>query len=426
MANDNEIAASKDKFLPRQVLDEDKGKHTYSIEEEFGKTKKNKSPLFYCIAGGFLLLLLVLTYTLTSFIHKSYASGVGAGLIKDIQLKSLFVESQGIYDKLRLSVQDIDNLKKEREQESLRLRQEYERDIENLKKRKLPSKKYQAEHRKKSGDFRKKLQTLRKKYNKTILEKKETARKLKKKAEKNERFLKQKALEIKQIASNYGQLEKIKLDQQLLKFNPIIKEKALRKILMEKNEFSSKSSIPLSPYPEELAAASLSKIQGKAPFEKRLEDIKKQNALLERLLKIPYVNSIPAVLKRVSSISKNITQSYEKLWQSSYKELQRKETNIRALEHAFEHYGKSLSEDSKRSLAYVLDGRDPENIYLYVKKGVEIDTSSEALIWREEDERVARVKFFRVGTEYRAQVLKAFEDEILPFDRLLLAPPEED
>ena len=240
MGNENEISASKGKFLPRQVLDQDPRADGYSINEEFSKTKKNRSFFFYFVAAGFLGLLLFLTYALTAFIHKSYEAGVGAGLIKNIQLKDLFVESQGIYDKLKLSVQNIESLKNERDEKSARLRQAYEKDIENLKQQKLPRKKYNAEQRKKTRLFKKELQALRKKYNERIREKHREAKRLERKAKQNERLLERKAAQIKEIANNYGQLQELKLAQQLLKFNPIIKEKTLKQILKEKNEFSAK------------------------------------------------------------------------------------------------------------------------------------------------------------------------------------------
>ena len=144
MGNENEIERNKDKFLPRQVLDQSVSTQAYSINEEFSKTKKNKSFVFYFVAVGFLCLLLSLTYALTAFIHKSYERGVGAGLIKNIQLKDLLLESQGIYDRIKLSAQSIESLQKEKEEKSTRLRQAHKKELAELKQQKLPYKKYQA------------------------------------------------------------------------------------------------------------------------------------------------------------------------------------------------------------------------------------------------------------------------------------------
>ena len=425
MADENKIETSSDKFLPRQIVDQETHQHNYSIDEEFSKTKKNRSLFFYFVVGGFLCLLLFLTYAITTFIHKSYEAGVGAGLIQDIQLKNLFLEHQGVYDKLKLSMQSIESLKKEREEESALLRRNYNKELQSLKQKKLSSKEHQAAQRKETRDFKKKLQELKEKYAKDIRDKRRKAQKLAKQAKQKERLLEQKASQMKEIANNYGQLQELRLAQQLLKFNPIIKGKIFKQILKERNEFSPADSIALLSYPRDVEQSPQAAKIEEDSFEKRISNIEKRNALLRRLLKVPYTNSVPTLLKRLDSLNKNINQSYEKLWQGLYTQLRSEKIKLDSLQYAIAFYSKHLNKGVK-SLAYVIDGRDLQNIYLHVDQDAQIDTPLTALILRGEDDEIARVKIFRVASEYRAQLVEMLDsDGIQPFDRLVIASEED-
>ena len=74
-----------------------------------------------------------------------------------------------------------------------------------------------------------------------------------------------------------------------------------------------------------------------------------------------------------------------------------------------------------KAIAYVLDARDLQNVYLYVDKTAKIGESTAALILRGEDEDIARVKLFHIDSEYRAQLVEMLDDDgIRPFDRLIL------
>ena len=211
---------------------------------------------------------------------------------------------------------------------------------------------------------------MQKKYAASIRDIRRETQKLERKARQKERLLEQKAAQIKQIANNYGQLQELKLAQQLLKFNPIIKEKILQRILKEKNEFSIKDSVTSLAYSADLAESTAAKVE-KASFEKRLANIKKRNALVRRLLKVPYTNSIPALLKRLDSLNKNINQSYEKLWQSLYTQLQSKQEKLDTFQYGLEYYMEDLKKRTE-AIAYVIDARDLQNVYLHVDKNAKI------------------------------------------------------
>ena len=143
---------------------------------------------------------------------------------------------------------------------------------------------------------------------------------------------------------------------------------------------------------------------------------------MQRLLKVPYTNSVPSLLARLDSLNKSINQSYEKLWQSFYRQLRIKQGKLDLFRYALgAYYTQRLKEETK-AFGYILDARHLQNIYLYISKDADLGESAAALVLRGEDDKIAKVKLFRIGSEYRAQLVEMLDsDGIQPFDRLVPA-----
>ena len=92
MANDNKIVEdliqiSKDRFLPKEVKDQEHKVAEYSLAKEFAKTKKSFDYKFYSILGIFLLTVIGGTVAITTFVDLQNQKTQYTFNIEDINLQ---------------------------------------------------------------------------------------------------------------------------------------------------------------------------------------------------------------------------------------------------------------------------------------------------------------------------------------------------
>ncbi len=411
---EHKLTLSKQKFLLSQNVEEQQQVSRYSLGKEFAKTKKNVSPVFYLVLIGFLSVLIAGTLLFSSLINRSYEMGIGADIFEDVELKDLLATSRSIQKKLQETQNSIFEFKQGHARKIKDLQEKHLSELKAINQQEISLKERLKLSNEKEKELKNKIHALNLESQKNISSKQRAAGELRDQLKKKKQQLDKSVEKSQEIANNYAKLRQLKLTNQLYKYNPSIRDWRVIRILKEKNEFSPKTYPKLSNYKDSFAKEN---ILEQASYAQRLKKIKQRNILMERMLAIPYTNSVPRLLGRIHSLNKSINQNYENLWQTLYTDLVKREQLLRSHRYALTYLARQDGE-----VGYILDPRKPQRIGLYLADIFEPNDKTRASVFRRAETYIGEIELFRLsGRQYRGRVIKlASGQQMKPFDRLVL------
>ena len=136
-----------------------------------------------------------------------------------------------------------------------------------------------------------------------------------------ERMEKQKKAFLERLSEN----EK----EYVLKYNPRFRDPALRQALAMKDELPDPASAPPVPAEQKLVS---NRITGKEELDTLKKRIKRQDMLVNRLLKVPYTNSVEPTLRVLRYLNTSIRTEYNRLLDRSTATLEKRKRAILAKE----------------------------------------------------------------------------------------------
>ncbi len=438
MGNENKVneivQRSKEVFLTDE-LRPDEPQQVYSLNEEFAKTKKNRSFLFALKVLLFLVFIVALSYALSKAIEMFRGeTQVEITEFDDLRLRDIFDSTSKYQNELNSVREELASLRARMQDEILSVKSEASRERESVLSMHLSQEETSARMAKIKNREDERIKTIHAEYQRKIAERDKKISELNQKITELNKDMKVNVQKAENIMGNYDKLYAIKMNRQkeayekeirdlkeyykryidalILKYNPIFKSGKIAEILATSKGDSS--SIPrLNAYNELLARE---KVMGKSEFERLRQNHEKYLALMERMLQIPYENSVPPTLSTMNFLSRKLTDDYEKLWKTLADTIARKNRIIQNYRYAFEYYSSLYPENG-----FVIDPRDAKAVRVQLSKIHSVKTGDYGLVFRDDDEYIGKLEFVVTDVDVVARVVEIAENKKLrPFDKILI------
>jgi hypothetical protein len=440
MGNDKQIRDSLEKtkavFLP-EVIENPEGKPVlYNLEAEYAKTRKNTPFLLYLFVAGFVVLIIVVSMIIISLKqHMNKPAEIGITEFEDVKLKELIDSSRKNEDQVDQVRRDISLLEEEYSEKIEKINQEFDRLRDSVMAQEMSEEEKNSKMTSISGDKNKKLKSAENEYKAKRREKEGEISTMEKKLKDIGSSMMDDAKKYKDILGGEGKLHKMEIqnikstyekkirdlkeadrrerDELILLYNPVFKEKNLTDFLQKPVADVKEKNQYFSGIGDDLAVENAAT---KEQIAKMVEDIKKKNALNERLKQIPYKNSVQRSLLHSDSLAKQIFNSYDTILQKMAGTVQGKNLNIKYYSYAFDYMTKSQQESG-----YILDPRDKTKVGIFINRVNKPHNGDLAFIFRTDDEYIATIKLkLYQGVLVGEVVDLSPRKEIRPFDKLML------
>jgi hypothetical protein len=145
---------------------------------------------------------------------------------------------------------------------------------------------------------------------------------------------------------------------------------------------------------------------------------------------VSYVNSVPGTLSRMESELRSATLAYRAALAKAGGALEERDARIAGLEarakkaeSALEQYRWATSQYvlDNRDGGYIIDSRDPEKILVAINPAIPVSAESQGFIVRSGDKAIATIRFYLEGAQLRARVVSIQPGEtIKPFDAVVV------
>lgn len=387
MGNDNKIkdltVQPKNQFLPEEIKDFDHKVDVYSLENEFAKTKKNRSYGVILAVIAFIGVGVAGTVLFTFWMEmRQRTNEVTITEFEDVRLKDLIDAAQKNKSKMDIAKTDLDALKLEKNKALLSVKDSFRAKKEAAASKNLPP------------DEAAKLTA--KLNNEEAAEEKKVESAYDNKIRNKEADIKRISLESDTVskkvgtaASNVDKLTELKLNKQKKEY-----EDKIEKLILKYNpKFTN----------EKLVKA----IGGKTPYSQNdiygyKQKIGDYSLIMDNMLKVPYINSVNPAIKQMDKLSRPmLNEMYEKV--------------------SFYNYAFDYMLQTKPENGYIIDARNPDKVVIHVNKRLKISEGEAASIFRNDDEYIGKISLFKSSGVYKGKVIElASGKKIEPFDKILL------
>ncbi len=429
MGNENQIKKkdliekTKSRFLPAEIVDIDKDKILYSLDEEFAKTKKNKNLLLYLFILLFIGVVVAGTFFYTDHLKKRDKDiKIDITDFDDLRLKDVLDSARKKGDNadiiaVQLQIFEIKMLDAILEVKENHHNRELSTIVQGM-----GEKETDAAIKRIRDEEVNAVNGIRQKYAGLIAAKRAELYALEKSKRESE-----KVVESKEV-SNEDRLYKLKTSQlksvqnegsRLLKdyadrysryvtnrYNPNFKSQELNGVINSKfyegikrggdfeNDYRALYKTERTDYNSDYIN-----------IRKRIEN---HDKLVKRLLMIPYINSVYPALQMIDLLSKSIFYEYER-------DVRRRDGEISNFKYAFDYILNKRPENG-----YIIDTRNPDNIVIHLYKAYRVKSGETAQVFRDDDDYIGKIQFIMRPSGMRAKVVETSGDKkIMPFDKIL-------
>lgn len=438
MGNENKvneiIQRSKEAFLPDELKPDDQ-QQVYSLNEEFAKTRKNRSFLFVLKVIAFLIFIIAAAYWGSIFIEWMRKDDeVHITEFEDLRLRDLFDNASRYQSELNGAREGLDNLRLQMQEDILNVKNASARDRESLLAKHLPAAETEAQMKKIGEREEIRVKAVREGYQRKIAAREGEIGKLNQKIADANKDMKVNVQKADSIMGNYQKLHNIRMARQkeayekeirdlknyyqryiealVLKYNPVFKSTRIQEIL--KNGPSATVDIPhLSSFSDVLRKEHAF---SKADFDRLRKNFESYAVLMDRMLQIPYENSVPPSLQKIDSLSRRITDDYEKLWISLVSVIVKKNKMLQNYRYAFEYHGTLFPENG-----FIIDPRESDSVRVQLSRIHTVKSGDTGLVFRDDDEYIGKIEFVVTATDTTAKIVDLAENKKLrPFDKILI------
>ncbi|MCP4129899.1 MAG: hypothetical protein GY754_02675 [bacterium] len=452
MGNENEInkdlEVSRSQFLPEEVHDIDGQAMLYSLEDEFAKTKKNRNILLNLFIVLFIGAVVAGTILLTNYIsEQSKNVDININEFQDLRLRELIDTAKKNESEVDVARRELEDLKFKKQNAVLDLKDEFNMKKENVYSQPLPDEDIAAKVAAIDKAEQRKVSHKAAWYDKRIAAKKREIAAIEKSMSTSDKSYKDGIKKSGAILTNYDRLYSIKakamqkthkrelasqkryyeryIKSLKLKYNPFFRSKRIKEVLQSKvDPASSKKVTELQKYNPLLSKEG---IYSEAEFGILRMKIGSHDVLMRRLMRVPYMNSVPPSLSRISFLSRSIIYDYEAMWIGLTATVDNKNKTIRNYRYAFDTILKVRPESG-----YIIDPRKKSSIIIHINKLHNITEGRTALVFRHDDEFIGKIQFIKSRGEMRAKQIESapgdgtgMKKRIQAFDKILLEMNQE-
>lgn len=429
------VERSKSRFLPEVLDDSETGRVTYSLPDEFAKTKKNKPIALYFFVLGFTAAVVACTLFFTLFIEdKNRKIDVHFADFEDLRLREVLDSARGTDTELELAKGALQALEVGKLEAILDVHKKYlkrEMDIISAKEGNAEAESRVKELR---HDEAREVADVGRSYDDTIAGKKrEIAAIINKKEAENRKLRKE---EKKAGAlNNYDRLYNLRMEKMkkaneagviglrrysdrgraylIERYNPFFKSPSVQALLGGSRDFAGDRSRFFRTYNDIITAEG---VFTKDRFSNMRNRVMDQRTLIAMLQCLPYENSIPGMLSQIDNLSGSICNDYESLWSGLATVIRKKNEKINSYEAALNHVLKEKPESG-----YVIDTRNEKAVVVYMNRILQIREGESAYVFRNDDEYIGKIEFYHTADGLRARIVEnARGASVRPFDKILM------
>lgn len=465
MDNENKINEDKNKlvksFITENVAEKYEKPKLYDLQKEFEKTKKNKQTFLWVMVFSFIAIIIIITIIFNIYIeNKRRLTTFKIPEFQEINLKDLLDTAKKLQEKLDAAKEELNALKEEKNLKIQSIKDKISNDIQLVLVKNIS--KYQKDREVKNlkRERDKLIKEVNDKYDPLIAQKEQEIAEIQKELDKYdsrlnaqvkeaqkqlERYKELSALEmekikdlyeikIKKLTQNYEtRIDNLKEYYQEYtsilenKYNPVFKDKNVKKILNEKSKIEIPENYSKFENISILENDNIINSEDKEYIENNFNDIL---ALTKRLGEIPYKNSVPIAINKILEKVKYLDYKYNTILITADNVLSEKNEiifNIKkensmlnqvvsTIQSSLDFYLTKIKEDG-----IIVSKNDDNSYFVYFKDGLEVVDNQPVYVLRNFN-IIAKGTIRKSDNYYYITVDKVINDEtIYPFDLIVLS-----
>lgn len=456
-------------------------KELYNLDEEFSKTRKNRSPVVILSISLFVIVMVAIGIAVTTYIQRrSQNVPVNVASFQDVNLMSLLDRAKQINDKLTIANRNLQTVQQNEGNDisSVQDNEAHEIDLVNNELISASAKRSRiavirsraqtqiaaihakyADPLKKARDEISNLQNQAAQYDTHQMQEAKKQEAVLNNQQKlfdmqmkqtedyyNHQLAQQKKQAEAQIATlnrHHTQIVDLLKQNQateianlIKKYNPTFTSPSIVSLLNEQIPVDPSSDAAQAPF-ERLA------VQAGVVSASSINDLQTRIAnfalLISALQKVPYENSIPPTLAHLSYFNHQIVSGYRSIGKGLTEIIAQKNNQIQQLHQKvasvdgviaskdaiiaeYDHALTSLIRSSREN-GYVLDASNPSKIAVFVDPLYHVKSGDTAYVFRSDDQKIGTIRFTVAnnGTLHAQQVSLTKKDvPMKPFDKILL------
>jgi len=419
----------------------------YSLEQELFRNKKNKSYGLVLIIILFIALLGGGAFIISEIIQRRGEDiDVNIAEFEDLRLREILSEAQNAESRLRMARADLDDLKRDRNNEINRVKADSEKELEIIINRSLSPEDRGNLVADLRARERERIAKIEESYEQKIADKEQQILELEVEVAEIDSETMARVARSDKIVNNYEYLANLKLKQQEERYEQRIREinsrhrrdianlqsqhRRLTAALIErfnptfKNEQNILEIIERPVDDISFATPSLKdfsqavkgyRVPDKVDYGALRQKIFENTVLLRRMNRISYTNAVPQALVMINELSRDIVAGYEDIWVSLVGVIKKQDSLLEHYYYAFNSYARL-----NRANGYILDARDTDNIVAFVEGIYTPKEGDLALIYRDEL-YIGKVSLIPKDDRVIVRIEELEEDrKIQPLDKILL------
>ncbi len=439
----------------------------YDLEEEFARTRANRSLRTVFLILGFIIVAAGVTLFLTLFIqNQNRKVPVDISDFQDVNLKDLLSSAANNENDLDKAKRSLSDVQQELATKSEALSSDIAGQIAVLNAQDMPTSSTAAAVKKLQAQESAGLEALRTQYAPVLEARQADVAAAQKKVDSSNQTQINAARKQEEVLNNQQHLHDIELAQTkayyeaklkdlsdshqreiaalkesqarvvkamddakkreiaalILTYNPVFTTDALKALLSSPIDPGISSSFPeLAP---QLTAGGYSTANAIAAMRDALQN---RAALYARIKSIPYQNSVPSALAHLDFFDRSLVRSYEDITGRLLQQIGADTAQIARLnstvgqdQAAFQFYARQIRENG-----FLVDVRDAQRIVPFVSSSSPVADGDQGLVFRADDEYIGTILFSvtTVGVSAR-EVELAPDKQFEPFDKFLIKKKE--
>ncbi|HPS58957.1 MAG TPA: hypothetical protein PK514_12700 [Spirochaetota bacterium] len=436
MANDKQITkelALGSRFLPEEIANIDGGSEVYSLEDEFGKTRKNKNWLVFLIVFLFVAVIVSLTVFVTWYSReKDKKIDVSIQDFEDLRLKEALNSARLMENNLQIRRNILYVVLIEMKNKILEVNNRYLAKENAVLDRNIGV----SATREKIAELRKaetaEVDAIKLQYSAKVEQEKKVINEIEREKIAMERELTRESKKIGRVGDDdrvYAVKMKNLSDSHssgisalndyydrytkyiVLKYNPLITSGEV-KLSMDKYSKGYQAKI-LREYDEIFSRENIWSRKGYDDLRGRIGE---QDMLLQRMMGTNYQNSVPPLLMSIDNLSSLIVNDYENLWFGLVVKIRTKNSEIEDYRSALDAVLKEKPESG-----YIISAANPAKISIHINRLITVREGDTGQVFRADDQYIGKIEFFKTPEGMRAKVISlAGNNNMKPFDRILI------
>lgn len=475
------VEQSKLVFLRELSTEFQERQAQYNLEEEFAKTKRNRSLLVPMVVVGIVLFFVAGAVGITLYIeNRSKDVQVGVHAFEDVNLRDVLDAAKRNEQEMEAARRELENLLALQESEIGQARRAFERESEIITASVSLSEEEKARRIAAArAALGRQTDRIRKAYQPKIEEKEAEIEDIQKQMEAYDTRQVQRAKEQEEILNNQRKLFEFELAQTKAAYEKELKDLNIRYTreieelkkyqqeliaVLKANHAREIANLILKYNPKAVSDPVVPLIQApidpgvveaRLPgFDRSLmtaegivdpntlvhlgEKLQEQDRILKELKKIPFENIVPQIIAQIEAREKEVALIYERvislldqglrsknlIIQNQKGTIEGLETQVSNQQALLDRYAYAVEQFfvQTREQGFVLDARDPKDILVAVNKLRKVSSGSVARVFRRDDEYIGRIHYQVEGSHsYWALLdLEDVQNPIRPFDKILV------